>query len=227
MLIVSLLLVPNAAVHCTTLVNGCCDLRSFSPEDVPNGVYNMSLGTFASANIYCDMVTDGGGWIVIQRNRKGSPLSFNKNWREYEDGFGNVREDFWAGLKLMNALTQRGQWEMRVDFQDNKKAWHYLHYNQFSVGSPSTEYRLAIGGYTGGSGDYFTKGNEPAANAKFTTYDNDNDVDNSRNCAVTFGSGWWHYSCFDINPNHQPPYSDWPTRVLFMEMKIRPKGCIM
>ena len=90
----------------------------------------------------------------------------NKNWREYEDGFGNLNEDFWAGLKLMNTLTQSGQWEMRVDFQKNDKTWSYLHYNQFSVGSPSTEYHLTIGG---GSGDYFTADNQPTTNAKFTT----------------------------------------------------------
>ena len=71
-------------------------------------------------NIYCDTITDGGGWIVIQRNRKNSQLSFNKNWREYEDGFGDLNNDFWAGLKLIDTLTQTGQWEMRVDYQKNE-----------------------------------------------------------------------------------------------------------
>ena len=113
-------------------------------------MYKMSMGTFTSADVYCDMTTDGGGWIVIQRNRKNSQLSFNKNWREYEDGFGDVNDDFWVGLKLMNTLTQYGQWEMRVDFQKNDKSWSYLHYNQFSVGSVSDKYRLKVAGYTGG-----------------------------------------------------------------------------
>ena len=230
MLVGSLLLLSTAVaatdISCIPPINSCCDLRIFSPKDVPTGIYNMSLGTFASASVYCDMVTDGGGWIVIQRNRKGSMLSFNKNWREYEDGFGNLNEDFWAGLKLMNTLTQHGQWEMRVDFQNNDKTWSYLHYNQFSVGSPNTEYRLSIGGYTGGIGDYFTAGDQPTTNAKFSTYDNDNDVWHS-NCAVKLGtgSGWWYYKCVDINPNHQPPMSNWPATVMFMEMKIRPRGC--
>lgn len=184
----------------------------------------MSLGTFTYANIYCDMTTSGGGWIVIQRNRVNSKLSFDKNWKEYEDGFGDLNGDFWAGLKMMNTLTQRGQWELRVDFQNNDKTWSYLHYNKFSVGSASEEYPLTISGYTGISGDYFTTGNEPANNAKFSTYDNDNDVWSS-NCAIEYGTGWWFYSCFDINPNYQPPISDWSTKVLFMEMKIRLKGC--
>ena len=97
----------------------------------------MSMGTFAAANVYCDMTTDNGGWIVIQRNRKNSQLSFDKNWREHKEGFGDLNKDFWAGLELLHTLTQRGQWEMRVDYQKNDKTWSYLHYNQFSVGSAS------------------------------------------------------------------------------------------
>ena len=101
----------------------------------------MSMGTFAG-NVYCNMTTDDGGWIVIQRNRKNSQLSFNKNWREYEEGFGDLNQDFWAGLELMHTLTQRGQWEMRVDYQKNDKTWSYLHYNQFSVGSATDCWRF-------------------------------------------------------------------------------------
>ena len=231
MLVVSLTLVNadhsgNSIDYCVH-IRSCCDLRTFPPKKVSSGVYKMSMGTFTSTDVYCDMGTDGGGWIVIQRNRKNSQLqsSFDRNWKEYEDGFGDLNEDFWAGLKLMNTLTQNGQWEMRVDFQKNDKSWSYLHYNQFSVGSTSDEYRLTVGGYTGGSGDYFTTGDEPSNNAKFTTYDNDNDV-HSGNCAIKNG-GWWYYSCFDIQPNFQPPYYNWPNPALFIEMKIRPKGCTM
>ena len=214
--------------QCTPLIRSCCDLRIFPPNNAPNGVYKMKLGTFTSVDVYYDMTTNYGGWIVIQRNRKNSKTSFYKNWKEYEDGFGDLNEDFWAGLTLINTLTQRSQWEMRVDFQNNDKTWSYLHYNRFRVGSSSQEYPLSVGGYTGGSGDYFTAGDQPANNTKFSTYDNDNDATND-NCAISLGSGsgWWYYRCVDINPNHQPPMSNWPATVSYMEMKIRPKGCTM
>ena len=204
----------------TAPIRSCCDLRIFPPDRVPTGVYKMNIGTFGTANVYCDMTIDihNGGWIVIQRNRKNSPLGFNKNWREYEEGFGDLNKDFWAGLELMHALTQRGQWEMRVDHQKNDKTWSYLHYNQFSVGSASEEYPLTAGGFTGLAGDWFiiTYYN----GMKFTTPDNDDDK-SSGNCAASYESGWWYNNCLNYNINGQPP-----DNVPFTEMKIRPKYCI-
>ena len=66
----------------------------------------MRIGAFLRAQVYCNMTTDGGGWIVLQRNRIDSQLSFNKNWREYQEGFGDLKIDFWAGLEFMHILTQ-------------------------------------------------------------------------------------------------------------------------
>ena len=181
----------------------------------------MSMGTFGTANVYCNMTTDDGGWIVIQRNRIKSQLSFDKNWREYEEGFGDLNKDFWAGLELIHTVTQRGQWEMRVDYQKNDKTWSYLHYNQFSVGSASEEYPLTVGGFTGVGIDWFAR--QPLNGMKFSTPDNDNDK-SSDNCAARYKSGWWLYNCHYININRQPPQVN--NLVLFSEMKIRPKDCI-
>ena len=163
----------------------------------------MSMGTFVAANVYCNMTTDDGGWIVIQRNRINSQLSFNKNWREYEEGFGDLNKDFWAGLELMHTLTQRSQWEMRVDYQKNDKTWSYLHYNNFSVGSASEEYPLTVGGFTGVGTDEFAC--HPLNGMKFSTSDNDNDKHNSANCAAERKNGWWYNSCTYVTINQQPP----------------------
>ena len=232
MLTLSLLLVSANplnyyAPRTSTPINICCDLRVYPPSRVPSGVYKMStnMGTFTtsdmSTNIYCDMTTDDGGWTVVQRNRKNSQLSFNKNWREYEDGFGDLNNDFWAGLKLMNTLTQTGQWEMRVDYQKEDKTWSYFHYNQFSVGSASEEYPLTVGGFTGEGSDWFAY----HSGRKFTTLDNDNDSD-SNNCAAYYKSGWWYNACYYININTQPPRYHYPHVAILTEIKIRPKDCI-
>ena len=209
-------------------IKTCCDLRTFP---VLSEVYKISTGTFSTTNVYCDMNTDNGGWIVIQRNRIKSKLSFIKNWKEYEDGFGDLTGDFWAGLKLIHALTQSGQWEMRVDYQKEDKTWTYLHYNHFRVQSASKKYQLDVNGYTGevlfgSEKNPFTGNNRTANGMNFSTYDNDNDRD-SVNCAATWPGGWWHNNCYRININHQPPHYEYPKQALFTEMKIRPKDCII
>ena len=75
----------------------------------------------------------------------------------------------------MHTLTQRGKWEMRVDYQKNDKTWSYLHYNQFSVGNASEEYPLTVGGFTGVGTDWFNDQSFLHNGMKFTTSDNDND----------------------------------------------------
>ena len=201
-------------------IDSCCDLRVVSTV---SGVYKLHKGIFNSADVYCDMNTTTGGWIVIQRNKKNSLVNFNRNWTDYEKGFGDLHTEFWYGLESMHCLTQRGQWEMRVDYQKNDKTWSYLHYNQFSVGSAGEEYPLTVGGFTGIGTDWFAS--YPHNGMKFSTPDNDNEKWHGGNCAVRFKSGWWHHnSCYHINSNAQPPYVN--GNVLFSEMKIRLKDCI-
>ena len=62
-------------------INNCCDLRAFS---TCSGVYKLSKKTFTCTDVYCDMNATGGGWIVIQRNKWGSLVDFNKNWTKYD-----------------------------------------------------------------------------------------------------------------------------------------------
>ena len=205
------------------LVNPHDDINHYSTHPFTAPIRSCCDLTFATANVYCDMTTDNGGWIVIQRNRKNSQLSFNKNWREYEEGFDDLNKDFWAGLELMHTLTQRGQWEMRVDYQQNDKIWSYLHYKKFSVGNASEEYPLTVGGYSGSilsSHALYFNG------AKFSTPDNDNDGKSGGSCAALYKSGNWYDNCHHIHLNVQPPYVKIHGHVLFSEMKIRPKDCI-
>ena len=212
-------LVKKFTEFCT--IKSCCKLNYFSSDYAKSGVYKISQTKFGnSVDAYCDMTTDGGGWIVIQRNKQDSLVNFNRSWTDYEEGFGDLNIEFWYGLRTIHFLTDNGQWEMRVDYQKNDKTWSYLHYNQFSVGSASEEYPLTVGGFTGAGTDWLNYNSNPHNGMKFSTPDNDNDK-NSRNCAATHKSGWWYSNCYYININTQPPSVG-----IFSEMKIRPKDCI-
>lgn len=52
------------------------------------------------------METDGGGWTIIQRRKVGL-TSFNRDWKQYREGFGNIRGDFWLGNENIYRLSRR------------------------------------------------------------------------------------------------------------------------
>ena len=217
-------LIRDYKTNCTSTlfhIDSCCELRTL----LASGVYKTSRGTFdKTAETYCDMTTGGGGWIVIQRNTKGSKVDFNRKWADYEKGFGDLNTEFWYGLDEIHCLTQRGNWEMRLDYQKSDTTWSYLHYNQFSVGSAKDEYPLTATGFTGVGTDYFAS--HPVNGMKFSASDNDNDR-NSGNCASSYKYAWWHNSCAIIGINYQPPYIYNINNLLATEMKIRPRNCVI
>ena len=215
-------------------IRSCCDISILPLSKAPSGAYKMesncSCGSpfTAAVDVYCDMDTSDGGWMVIQKNIKDGVPTFNKQLNDYEEGFGDLTSSkFWYGLKALHCFTQTGQWELRIDFQFANKTRSHLHYNTFSVGTKKKEYRLTIGGFTSTTTDPFVT--HPSNGLKFSTPDNDNDTWEN-NCAAHFRSGWWYNSCRHINPNHQPPLVFLNSKhydVLSMEMKIRPRDCII
>ncbi len=74
---------------------------------------------------------------------------------------------------------------------------------------------------------------------KFSTFDNDNDID-SRNCAEEFNGGWWYRKCLASNLNglyiqggahldgatgvHWLDFKGVQYSLKHVEMKIRPKN---
>ena len=210
----------SLCAHRKYVINTCCDLQIFEP---PSGIYKIKVEEFDTRHVYCDMDTDDGGWIVIQRNKKDSSLSFNRKWDEYETGFGDLKGEFWYGLKGLSCLTQSGNWEMRLDYQKTDETWSYLHYNEFKVGSVSENYPLTITGFTLKTSDLMKSFNS----MKFSTPDADHDK-YSYHCAASYSSGWWYYyhCSSELNINRNPPYISGNVNILFTEMKIRPKDCL-
>ena len=67
------------------IIKNCCEVKFISADYGSSGVYRISRGVFGSEfNVYCDLVIDGGGWIVIQRNKEHSSTNFNRNWVDYK-----------------------------------------------------------------------------------------------------------------------------------------------
>ncbi|XP_072041360.1 fibrinogen-like protein 1 [Amphiura filiformis] len=143
------------------------------------------------------MSTDNAGWTVFQRRFDGS-VNFYRGWNEYENGFGDVGGEYWAGLRLLHLLTSGNPSILRVELEafDGDKA--YAEYQSFSVGDSSSNYVLTIGSYSGNAGDSLDYSNIRA----FTTYDRDHDSSGG-NCAESAQGAWWYGSCAYSNLNGQ------------------------
>ncbi|XP_049548421.1 fibrinogen-like protein A [Anopheles darlingi] len=153
--------------------------------------YIRGKDVFDSFVAYCEQDKAGGGWMVIQHRFDGS-LSFDRNWTDYRNGFGEVEGEHWLGLERIHQFTKEHDCELLIEMKDFYDNYKYAKYSSFAIGSESEQYNLTtVGEYRGTAGDSlkYHKG------MKFSTPDRDNDIAES-NCAVKFQGGWWFYKCY-------------------------------
>ncbi len=161
-----------------------------------NGLYTIFPASLTDGlQVYCDMETDGGGWIVFQRRQDGS-VDFYRNWTEYQSGFGDLQNEFWLGNDNLRDLTGSGQWQLRVDMEDWESNTTWASYGEFAV--TGDKYNLSVGFYDHRStaGDSMEDHN----GLPFSTKDLDNDA-KLFNCAEKREGGWWFGGCFRAHLN--------------------------
>ncbi|XP_073419759.1 tenascin-R isoform X2 [Dendrobates tinctorius] len=197
--------------------------------DTQSGVYTIYINGDQSQSVpvFCDMTTDDGGWIVLQRRQNGLTDFFRK-WADYRVGFGNLEDEFWLGLDTLHLITSQGRYELRIDMREGQESV-YAYYNKFYVGDPRSMYKLRIGEYNGTSGDSLTY----HQGRPFSTKDRDNDVAVT-NCASSYRGAWWYKNCHRTNLNGKYGESrhsqgiNWyhwkghEFSIPFVEMKMRP-----
>ncbi|XP_030608067.1 tenascin-N isoform X2 [Archocentrus centrarchus] len=199
-----------------------------------NGVYTVYINSDRSTpiEVYCDMDTDGGGWLVLQRRNTGK-LDFMKRWKQYIAGFGNLTEEFWIGLDKIYELTNTPtQYELRFDLGLGSERV-YAVYDNFKIAPVKQKFKLTIGKYSGTAGDAMTY----HQGRPWTTIDSDNDLALT-NCALTHRGAWWYKNCHLANLNGKwgdtrhsvgvnwEPWKGHLTSLDFTEMKIRPVGAL-
>ncbi len=70
-----------------------------------NGLYIHDSHRFSEINVFCDQTSGGGGFTTILRRQDGS-VSFQRSWKDYKSGFGNLLTEFWFGNENMHDLTK-------------------------------------------------------------------------------------------------------------------------
>lgn len=112
-------------------------------EEMQNGASTSRPTTiFLNGNrerplhVFCDMETDGGGWLVggcpvpgvggtevvrpeplrtlspdfqVFQRRMDGKTDFWRDWEDYAHGFGNVSREFWLGGCLLGLGTRGGE----------------------------------------------------------------------------------------------------------------------
>ena len=220
----------------------CCEIRQYvgsgySPTGLKSDVYFLHHnGPFVTLQAYCDTETDGGGWTVITR-RVDNETDFNRNLKEYEEGFGDLHGNFWYGLRTLHQLTDNNTWELRIDIYDENNVMTYAHYDQFRVEGAMYNYRLFVAGYTADS----TAADSLSgfSMSKFSTHDKDL---SGADCPSSARGGWWyvHGTCRKsrgsiLTAKYGSQFFKWYTitetsqdYVFYpkYEVKIRPSDCV-
>ena len=146
------------------------------------------------------------GWIIIHQ-RSGYNFNWRLPWADYKAGFGSIDADFSLGIEKVHLLTSSQPYRLRVEVQDRyTNLWYSAEYWSFKIGDElNDKYRLEVSGYSGDASDSLNYEGDWMGNArfgiynhngmKFSTFDQDNDLQVGTSCAFVDGGGWWFNDC--------------------------------
>ncbi|CAG0896138.1 unnamed protein product [Cyprideis torosa] len=202
----------SASVY--ALPRHCMDIKR-DQENAESGVYRIKpISSWQPFFVYCEMDIDGGGWTVFQ-SRTGADLSFDRPFREYKNGFGNIGStDFWLGLEYLYHLTNSDVMELRIDLESFDDQAAFASYKGFAIGAAHDWYTIKL---LAKYHEMSTAGDSlmyHATGARFVTKDATQDEEWSDCARQERAGGWWFRSCDQSNLNdlEQEPFDIDPER---------------
>lgn len=169
-----------------------------------DGIYSVNPTPNRSKDfqVYC-LFRKGRALTVIQR-RVYDGVDFQRNWTQYENGFGQMNGSFWLGLQKIFDLTSIDRSrspKLLIELQSGKlnKTVRFAEYGDFSIQNRDDKYRIHLASYDSQSTapDSLLKNEKGPGyvdGMQFSTIDEDNDGLNI-NCAKMYPGGWWFNKC--------------------------------
>ncbi|XP_054766226.2 ficolin-3-like [Lytechinus pictus] len=188
----------NTGIQCQDkLPKDCSEINDAGGST--DGIYRICLdaGTVQEEpiDVYCKFYS-GDGWVVIQRRQDGS-VNFYRDWADYKNGFGDLKNEFWLGNDIIHRITYQGLYRLRIQMTDLEgNLWKAI-YDNFRLADESDAYRLNVEYIFGTIDDALENFHN---GLPFSTRDRDNDAYNG-NCAVAYQGGWWYKACHRSNLN--------------------------
>ena len=176
----------------------CLEWKKHDCND--NGLYPILINNKV-VNVFCDMNIHGGGWIVFQKRFDGT-INFERTWKDYKNGFGDMEGEFWLGNEIVHQLSQQNTKGMEFLISAkrfNGETAERISKN-FKIAAEQEFYEMSDISYESGYPD-LSSSTQKWNKMYFSTPDKDNDKLNTSNCAHTFCAGWWFNNCFDMNFN--------------------------
>ena len=197
--------------------HSCCDL--YLTGQLESGIYVVRNKT-----VYCDMETNGRGWLVIFNRSltdNDTQISFSQSWNQYRKGFGAVDGDHWLGLDFVHHFTQNYSTQLQIELWNTTDNITRLIYENFKIANETYHYQLFLEEYNGSLPDELVYHN----GSYFSTYDQTHNLPNPY-CPLIYHGGWWYNDCWKVLPTGMDGVFYWG-KLAFegMAMKIRPKTC--
>ena len=129
-------------------------------------------------------------------NRVDNGPAFNRTMNDFDEGFGPLKQNHWLGLKYMRKLVMNQPTQVRIELFNDEDDLVFAEYEYFHIQSKADSYKLSVGEAIYGDlteylGSYHN-------DMKFSTFDQDNDEDPVKNCALINNGGWWFRNCYFV-----------------------------
>ncbi|XP_071836153.1 uncharacterized protein [Apostichopus japonicus] len=128
---------PEYPRDCREVSNACSSTHNTS------GVYLIKPDGYPEPfEAYCYNDLDTGGWTVLQRRRSDS-VNFNRNWKDFRNGFGFLGSEFWIGNEKIAFLTNQKRYQLRMEFENVAGDTYYVTYDEFRISDEWGDYHIS------------------------------------------------------------------------------------